>query len=170
MIYIRLKARTTTEKFSKLVRVYLKKTLRLKQSIPDKVLYELVGRPETEWKRKSKKIEIPKDELAEDEEYLQMQKDRKERQMLRKNVTWESIYIASIPMTLKRKCRRCLDVHDFGHIEKYISEENKDLVNIIKDINKMQEPLKQLVKINRNEGFKEVWKVYTKTFINRKDN
>ena len=90
--------------------------------------------------------------------------------MLRKNVTWESTYIASIPMKLKRKCRRCLDVHDFGHIEKYISEENKDLVNIIKDINKMQEPLKQLVKINRNEGFKEVWKVYTKTFINRKDN
>ena len=64
-------------------------------------------------------------------------------------------------MTLKRKCRRYLDTHDFGHIEKYIFEENKDLVNIVKDINKMQEPLKQLVNINRNERFKEVRRVYT---------
>ena len=95
-IYTKLKAKTTVEKFAKLIRVNLKKTLRLKQSTPDKVIYELIGRPELEWQRRLKEIEKSKEELKQDEDYINHQILRKERRELRKILTWEANYVASI--------------------------------------------------------------------------
>ena len=66
-------------------------------------------------------------------------------------------YLYSInPYDVEEKMQKMLGYTWFWTYRKIYFQENKDLVNIIKDINKMQEPLKQLVKqlvkINRNEG------------------
>ena len=110
-----LKAKTTIEKFRK-VRVNFKKT----QSTADEVIYELIGEPQ-EWDRKLKRTLKTREELTEDDEYQKNLRERKERQMLRKRVTWEAIYIASIPISLKRVCVRCACEGAFEHVKLHMS-------------------------------------------------
>ena len=47
-IYLQVKAKTTVEKFKCLIRSTFKRTLRLKQSTPNSVVYQIIGEPEIE--------------------------------------------------------------------------------------------------------------------------
>ena len=75
-IYTKIKAKTTIEKFAKLVRVHLKKALKLKQSTPDKVVYEMIGKPEEEWNRRLKQVEMTNEELKEYNNNVEEKRDR----------------------------------------------------------------------------------------------
>ena len=130
----------------------------------------MIGKPEEEWSRRLKQVEMTNEELKEDKEFQQQQCGRKKRQELRKRLTWDAIFIASIPVTLKRKCKNCLKVYDFEHVEKYISRENKDLVKILKSIITGENPIENILNLNRDEGVKEIWKIYSRTFVNKKTN
>ena len=55
-------------------------------------------------------------------------------------------------------------------MEKYISRENKDLVKILKSIITGENPIEDILNLNRDEGIKKIWKIYSRTFINKKTN
>ena len=107
ILYTKIKAKTTTEKFARLIRVNFKRALRLKMSTPDKIVYEIIGDPIQEWNRRAKQVDKSKEELEVDMEWKKMQEDRIERRDLRKLMYWEAIYIVSIPIGITRICRKC---------------------------------------------------------------
>ena len=120
VIYTKIKAVTTRDKFAQLVKVNFKRALRLKMSTPDKIVYEIIVDPKKEWSRRVKQVDMTKEEINQDEEWKEMQEERKRRRELRKTMNWEAIYLESIPIGIKRICRNCKVEYKFGHTIEHV--------------------------------------------------
>ena len=142
--------------------------MRLKQNTPNKVLYEIIGDPECEWKRRNMELENDRESLKRNLEYQDLQKKRRERQCLRKRLFWSVIHIASIPVGLKRMCKKCKEIHRFEHIKIHVAENLKGVVDEILSIIPNERALEKLVNLNKYGELTDQWKRYTTTFKNRK--
>ena len=118
------KSKSLIEDFARLIRVSLKKCLRLKQSTPNSVIYQIISDPRAEWRRKFLSITLTKEEQIQNAEYINLQTERKARQKLRKKLTWESILLSSIPFSQVMKCKICNDKFKFvtsiNNLNKYL--------------------------------------------------
>ena len=81
------KSKTLIEDFARLIRVGFKKCLRLKQSTPNSVIYQIISDPRAEWRGKFLSITLTKEEQIQNAEYIKLQTERKARQKLRKKLT-----------------------------------------------------------------------------------
>ena len=123
-----------------------------------------------EWNRRAKQVDWTKEELEIDVEWLEMQKNRKERSELRKKMYWEAIYTASIPIGITRLCRKCKAEFKFGHIENHVGEKEKDLIGLIEEIVRGEGSLKKIIGLNRKTDIISVWNTYSKLFVNKRSN
>ena len=170
VIYTKIKARTTTEKFARLIRVNFKRALRLKMSTPDKVVYEIIGDPLIEWQRRAKQIEKSKEELMIDGEWIKMQEGRKKRGILRKQMYWEAIYMASVPLGIKRVCRKCREEFNFSHIKLHIGEKQNEIIDELEEVIRGKEAIRKMINMNRKKDIIIMWKIYSKLFVNKRTN
>ena len=163
-IYLQIKAKTTLEKFKCLIRSTFKRTLRLKQSTPNSVVYQIIGEPEIEWYRRRMRITIQPDELRDNFTWNMLNNQRKERQKMRKKLTWVVILIASIPRGLSRKCKLCGSDHKFIHIRTHIDEVLQSTIDEIDYAIKEENSLSLLILIDK-EKMSTIWKIYINMFI-----
>ena len=170
ILYTKIKAKTTTEKFARLIRVNFKRALRLKMSTPDKIVYEIIGDPIQEWNRRAKQVDKSKEELEVDMEWKKMQEDRIERRDLRKLMYWEAIYIVSIPIGITRICRKCKGEFKFEHIKRHLEEDKKGMIDGIQEIIREQGSLRKIINMDKKNEIKKIWEVYSKLFVNKKSN
>ena len=126
-IYLQVKAKTTLEKFKCLIRSTFKRTLRLKQSMPNSLVYQIIGEPEIEWYRRRMRITIQPYEVRGNFTWNMLNNQKGETKM-RKKLTWVVILIASIPRGLSRKCNLCGSDHRFIHIRTHIDENYRVLL------------------------------------------
>ena len=78
-IHPNIKSSTMRKKLATLIRVNLKRMMRLKQNTPNKVLYEIIGDPECEWKRRNMELENDRESLKMNLEYQDLHKKIRER-------------------------------------------------------------------------------------------
>ena len=71
-------------------------------------------------------------------------------------------------MTLMRKCKECSETHKFEHIEIHLSTQNKDLIQILINIISRKDAIREIMNLVRDDGIREVWKMYSSTFVNKK--
>ena len=113
VIFPMSKSKTLIEDFARLIRVSFKKCLRLKQSTPNSVIYQIISDPRAEWRRKFLSITLTKEEKIQNVEYIQLQTETKSRQKL----IWESILLSSIPFSQVIKCKICNDKFKFAPLK-----------------------------------------------------
>ena len=71
--------------------------------------------------------------------------------------------MASIPIGLKRICRKCKEEYKFEHTRwmKYLIQDIEEAV---------RGSIKKLIDMGRKENLKTIWEIYSKLFINKKSN
>ena len=161
-IYLVQPFKTVKEGIIMLIKKVFKRTLRLKKGTLDKVIWQLIGRPEDEWRRKMIRIRDDAD-LTNNVEYQDLLRAKKMRRELRKKVNWHTILVASTPFGAAQKCKLCGKFNVFSHIKEHCSIEDWNMLIMVKDITIREDSIIGLLGIEEAVLIR-FWRIYRDTF------
>ena len=163
------KSKTPIEDFARLISLSFKKCLRLKQSVPNSIIYQIISDPRAEWRRKCLSITLTKEEQIENAEYIKLQTERKARQKLRKKLTWDSIPLSFIPLSQVMKYKICNDKFKFTHLRVPCGNlgSDKHMRSMIDAIGRYAILENSVTRINNLNKYlvMKIWKLYKKIFV-----
>ena len=148
-----------------LVKKTFKRTLRLKSGALDRVIWQMIGKPEDEWRRKMLRISDGLD-LPNHIEYQGLLMRKKQRRDLRKRLNWVVILVANTPFNAPQKCSKCKKEMRFNHIQDYTSIEEWELMIRIQGVTRLDDSLTKLLEEQQDELVK-FWRIYQDIFSQR---
>lgn len=163
---LHVQKKTLKERFVRLANRTFRIFLGLRKSSPVRVINQLIVDPTLEWERRHIYYCTDEEERKTHERYQEIMLMKKMAHDLRKDITWQTIRIANIPVGAKGTCALCKQgnlgtLHVFSHLNmnNYPDRLPSRLGNILAQKNSLE-----LLKKEKQEDLLTLWLFYKANF------
>ena len=159
---------TLKNRFARLANKTFRIFLGLRKSSPVRVIHQLIVDPMIEWERRHIYYSTTLDERKTDARWNEIKEMKEAASKLRKNITWQTIRIANVPIGAKGSCAICkisnLNImHIFTHSNLNNNNDPNGLPSRLTNI-LIQKNSIELLKLENQNDLKDLWILYKNYF------